>query len=603
MKLTKQTELRLGRMFSRRNGFGKREFIPIPVRLESDINFNIARELQLLLKDFTVVEEAAIRQITPLISMLRLKGGNIGSKGNISCVWQKSRLANVLPNLPSEVKYIIILRSNTSATARNGLNPRPLASTKFERRKIGRALELLASTVPGVWKTDDTYRLTFSQERLNQWPESGNLETIPGVARVTEEERRRQSTHTTNDEGDANREINNRVADGGDQGPANMQNAVDEGESYEVVVNAEGTSAVLPHSAQVGRRNMLDMVAQLAARGREGEGANTTESGGHNRESVTFRDSDVLHVDGFADMGKTRYAWARAFPTLFIPEYVKVDMLSNGEERWDWTIFDDITGFRPARDKSVVPVQWMEHMMWRNDGKPAAHPTFGLTLLNYKMRMQLHKQGLQVINTSDIDLQTTLDEIRMSHEGGDGGELQKQCDKLIEKTTTFGSNVVATQPYWRSKYHEFRAINFFNGYIKECVPTVFHTGSLAEHHEFPLRLLLQSYAGKVGDEDIAADNGILEHDTNFSRAMQKYKHVASQYLAVKMELFSGIVMKEIHEILEADTSFEFAKSRGIIHYHSSMHGKVTATTKRLMACLMVSFDSIKILSRSRDFQI
>ena len=65
-----------------------------------------------LLSNLIAAEEAAIRQITPLISIVQLNHGNIGCKGNTSCVWQKSKLNLILPNLPEECKFIIITRRN-----------------------------------------------------------------------------------------------------------------------------------------------------------------------------------------------------------------------------------------------------------------------------------------------------------------------------------------------------------------------------------------------------------------------------------------------------------------------------------------------------------
>ncbi len=571
-------------MFSRRNGFGMRRTSAdnmISPEIMSTVEFQTSERLKALLHSFTVVEEAAIRQITPLISMLRLKGGNIGSKGNISCVWQKSKLASVLPNLPSDIKYIIILREQAGSGNNRERQNRNLSSTKFERRRIEEALHLLQQTVPGVWKTDDSFRLEISQHNLEQWPESGHLEDLNSVPRVQED---------ADDSVEEEEMIpHDRVVDGRDEGPATLQNAIADEESFEVVINAGASSNVMTHTAEIGRRDIRQMVEDIAD-GNQNENATLDRevNNNHNPETATFRASNVLHVDGFADMGKTRYAWARAFPTLFIPEYVKTGLHNNGSEKWEWMIYDDITGFSLGREKKVVPWKWMTHLMWRDDGRPAAHPTFAMALLNYKMKTQLQQQGRQVINTSDFDLETTLQDIRNSREGGeDDGILLRQCNKLIERTSTFASNVVGTEPYWKSKYHEFRAVNFFNGYIKKNVPAVFHTGSMAEHHEFPLRLLLQNYATAIGDS-IADNNGILENNGMFSRAVLKYKTVISHYLAVKMELFAGIVMKPVHELEEADTSFEFSKGRGVIHYHSSMSGKVTVTTQTLMDSLMVS---------------
>ena len=61
-------------------------------RSVDDINYLRSHELHHLLSSFTVIEEAAIRTVVPLLSIIRLMHGNIKTKGNTSCVWQKSKL-------------------------------------------------------------------------------------------------------------------------------------------------------------------------------------------------------------------------------------------------------------------------------------------------------------------------------------------------------------------------------------------------------------------------------------------------------------------------------------------------------------------------------
>jgi len=97
------------------------------------------RELHTLLNSFTSAEEAAIRQITPLVSIVRLAHGNIGSKENTTCVWQQSKLNLIMPNLPSQCKFIVVRRTSTTTSK--------VKSTKFKRQKIHRALILLRETV------------------------------------------------------------------------------------------------------------------------------------------------------------------------------------------------------------------------------------------------------------------------------------------------------------------------------------------------------------------------------------------------------------------------------------------------------------------------
>ena len=146
------------------------------------------RELHGLLKSFTGAEEAAIRQISPLISIVCFPHGSLGSKGNTTCVWQQSKLNLILPNLPEECKFVIIRHKQKKKDCKSQLK-----STKFERRKIQRALELLSHTVDGVWKKTDDFNIVISDEKLNKWPEKGDLvELIPKCHIVKEDKKEEQ---------------------------------------------------------------------------------------------------------------------------------------------------------------------------------------------------------------------------------------------------------------------------------------------------------------------------------------------------------------------------------------------------------------------------
>ena len=97
-------------------------------KYSNDPNYAIAQELQELLLSFTATEEAAIKTIVNLTSYVRLRHGSIQTKGNTSCVWRKSGLSLVLPNLPSECRYVIINRRNKKGEKGKS----QLHSTKFE---------------------------------------------------------------------------------------------------------------------------------------------------------------------------------------------------------------------------------------------------------------------------------------------------------------------------------------------------------------------------------------------------------------------------------------------------------------------------------------
>ena len=125
----------ISRKFSRRNGFGP---VPACSSSQAPTGFQLMspvlpchsvfreQEIRYVLSQLTVAEESAIRMVAPLASIVRLKHGNIGSKGTVSCVWQCHKaMIRLLPSLPMECKTLVLryekkmghcLRSHAGAT-------------------------------------------------------------------------------------------------------------------------------------------------------------------------------------------------------------------------------------------------------------------------------------------------------------------------------------------------------------------------------------------------------------------------------------------------------------------------------------------------------
>ena len=303
---------------------------------------------------FTCAEEAAIRQITPLISIVRLSTGSIGMRGNTSCLWQQSRLNIVLPNLPNDCKYIVIQRRNTNRSNNN------MSSTKFERAKIQEALELLTNTVDGVWKQSNEFPILLSHDNLNAWPASGDLLDLEDSNIIIEDD----DENSLNNQEQQSNDNNNT----NDNGPAPLQNLDTNIEEFEHIGNF-GDNAIAANAA-ISSQILRNAVERIRA----------GDSNMNNTETAVFNQIDVLNLGEFANMNSTPYAWSRAFPTIFIPIYVNV----NGE--YKWIVNGDITGVNGTRDKSVKQTQWHEYLMWRSDGVPASHPLFSLVLYNHKIR-------------------------------------------------------------------------------------------------------------------------------------------------------------------------------------------------------------------------
>ena len=184
------------------------------------------------------------------------------------------------------------------------------------------------------------------------------------------------------------------------------------------------------------------------------------------------------------------------------------------------------------------------------------------------MQLKLQKQGSFVLSNTEVDPTTTIDEIKNAVSTT---ELKKVVKRMLKAARMHASNIPGTTPYWHSVRFEMRIIHFFNAYMKNHHMCIFHTGSLAEYHEPALRLLLSKY---VQNLDITPDKGdILEDDNAFFKAVQKYKNVVTHYLASKMEIWINTFLGPLFEIEDISLTFEFAKSRGAIHYHCLISSK------------------------------
>lgn len=328
------------------------------------------RELHTLLNSFTSAEEAAIRQITPLVSIVRLAHGNIGAKGNTTCVWQQSKLNLILPNLPSQCKFIVVKRTSTTTSQ--------VKSTKFKRQKIHRALILLRDTVPEVWGN-----IQIDETRVNQWPEEGDLCDLNPDMVVLERDEEGNLIDPDADMADdaATAPSVPLDSDGNNEGPAPLQNSVIAEEEFEGALNVVDAATANAAEAPLVAEAIQEAVERIRNPPVEPP---PNPDWSHNQTTATFAQSDVFQTDGFANMNKIAYAWARAFPTLFIPTWIE------GE---GWRIFHDITGWVSPRDKGINFNAWCEYLVWRSDGKIASHPTFSLVLGNHKMKDAIQKQG------------------------------------------------------------------------------------------------------------------------------------------------------------------------------------------------------------------
>ena len=445
----------LARKFSAGNGYGKavpRLVSPAPAYDMTSVMVpatpeELQKELHWVLGELTMGEEASIRRVSPLVSLVRLKHGNVGSKGTVTCMSQcTTGLVNILPRLPKECKTIVFRYDRNN-------NGTP-GQFQCRRHYIARALTLLVATKADFWKD-----VQVSDTNLMAWPENGNLVDIADTVEAPEAE-----------------EVTM-----GDKGPAPLQNVATEG--FEVaglvrgngesdaVSNVDAANGALEGLAAAGA-SIVGAAAEDGAAagaggvqpsvvGSTGKGAKASDGDGSHGlqtregERILLEQNRVLVLGTFVDMRKTPWAWASAFPTLFPPTYV------NGL----WRVCGDPYGepLGKMRDQKVTLTEWAKYCMWRSDGRPAQHPTFALVVHSVISQGQLHGQGQAYVKRSNVPPGMTLGEF--AEQWGDIAKRKKFRDGLMHSL----QNVRGTDQYWKNKFMDFTAGDYYLSYVKKKV--------------------------------------------------------------------------------------------------------------------------------------
>lgn len=561
-------DLKLARPFSFRNGFGR----PMPVAPAVNDRPNraltdkaaLVKELDNLLLSFTAAEESAVRQVSPLVSLARLRHGNIGSKGNVTCVHQNSTWQHVLPNLPSEC-HTIRVKYKKHRNHRSSEGNSTMASFEFQRSKIQRFCELVELLRPPGY-----HDVTYDRQRLAQWPVQGNLLNITASLDTDDGETEEGPEDPVPQVGP-----NIRVTDEGDMGPAPLQNSIQQDEEFSAFIGqADQCTNSLEDSVNgVAQTAMLVDTLRYHASNADGPTAPPPVDPLtvdplryltlHNNDTrADTCQTDAMPVNGFVNMQRDPYAWTRAFPKIFRPTLMPDGVLA---------VQGDITKWFKHREAFAPSHQWHKWLMWRGDGAPAAHPTFALVVFNETQRAQLRNQGKYALKISDsVDDTTTIQDF-LSHLDNDvpGSANTSTVDKVQRSLNYHAGNVRGTDQYWGNVLRQWQATALFHSIINDREATYFHSGSIAENHDPLLRRLLSQYVSRVESQEAGAR--VLVDDKAFFLAANRYKQVVTHYFACKTETWFATFLVPVLLLLDYMRANEFAKSRGAIHFHSVLY--------------------------------
>ena len=310
------------------------------------------------------------------------------------------------------------------------------------------------------------------------------------------------------------------------QGPAPQQ--LDAGEtdgSNDLTVSG----IILPEPGVNVQAHVEAAVNEVVSEPREVETEDAQR--GVERPVIPWPTTDTTPASEFT----TPYFFTMAFPCLF--PYGKGDFHIN----------------RPVTCSALH--DWAEHLLWYQDGRFARHKVWKFVVHNMIMRKRALEQSRFFVDQQLGDPQITVADLQERLARGD--------TSFTNKLLYFGANLRGTAQYWHQRRRELRALVEFMVNEKCGLPSFFMTGSCAEFYFPPLRRLLEQYILQTTGEEVN-----LAEDSNARfKAVQENTHVVVNYFDLRTQSYHEKVLKPVFGVSDYWYRYEFAKSRGQIHWH------------------------------------
>lgn len=284
---------------------------------------------------------------------------------------------------------------------------------------------------------------------------------------------------------------------------------------------------------------------------------------GNGDADVRFRQD---HSRNLIDWRKHPYFFASTWPTLFMPKRVQ---LADGS--WIKDVPAEFVRAAP-RAQPISFHDYCKHLMNGSDGRYAAHPTLKFALLNIKQRQQALSQTKYGVEHMTGEQPLDLAGLR---EMIDNSDTQHTLASIANKITTWGRNVTASPPYWWARKRDVEALVRQKVFENDELPVAFITGSMAEFYWPSLHRVLSQAFEVWGRPDLVAAVAPLadgqpplpQHRTTVFQLLQRYSTITNQVFVNRTRTWFRIVLQEGLGIEDYWYRFEFAKSRGAIHFH------------------------------------
>lgn len=228
-----------------------------------------------------------------------------------------------------------------------------------------------------------------------------------------------------------------------------------------------------------------------------------------------------------------------------------------------------------ARKKKPSFAKYIQWLYKAPDARYARHPTLKFLLLNTKQREQMLGQTSFVLNQGLQEDPLTVEQLKQ--------KLQQGNDSFGKKIASYTANVTGTSAYWWKKRTEVASLVQHKMVVENELPVFFHTGSFAEIHCKGFRILLEKYMQRTSGitlkvdptKDLNIDN--IDADV-FRTALLKNLHLCNWYFIQRTEKWFKLVLQEGLGIDDYFIRYEFAKSRGFIHFHSILYSSQFSAT-------------------------
>ena len=230
----------------------------------------------------------------------------------------------------------------------------------------------------------------------------------------------------------------------------------------------------------------------------------------------------------------TKYFFTLAFPCLF--PFASGDFHMN----------------RPQTCESLP--KWADHLLWYKDGRFAHHAYFKFIVHNMIVRKRALQNSSFILQQQLGDGHVTVEDLKEKLIAGD--------TSYLKKILYFGASLRGTSQYWNQRSKELRALIQYKIYEGSGLPSFFTTGSCAEFHFKPLRRLLALYHHQCTGEVLD-----LNDRTALFKCLQANTHIVSHYFDLRTTSYFQEVMQKLFKVNTYWYRMEFAKSRGMIHWH------------------------------------